>query len=1077
MFKNKSKEIKDVISNLQINDYLNAQDIINNAFEHYYDFLTNSNFSLNENNHNDLINIDDFSIWQSGIVECYKNRDKWHEVFDLSENLNDLNMEIESLWNYGKEEWPKLDQLVNKYKKSQYPSQINQIYMMMKSNNNNEENNKYQQKCMSCIRTIYQDFTNFPPNLEKLDYYYFLVFQLIVEAWESTNTLKETEKNIIEGKLSDFRENLVMWRDRLPYVCEGFQALKNIIEPRNFLFDYLKELIKKKFPQRDDQANNLYPNVNDKIWNDMMFIKYARKLNLKEVFFKYLFIFNEEHKEAKITSPFVNYLKNLEELKYIKQHSYNFEKGIIICENLIIQTKNENIIINNNSNNNNNNANNEIKDINNFLLASYYSYQAYFTYKEGEIIKANNLFKTAVSYNSIDYHIYLEWANMCEEIMYTIKGEKVEEIWFENTILNYLTTIIYKLDKAKFIIPKILFIINEFKHINLNNFDVQINNIAPWVWLFFLSNIFQLFIDSIGTNRNEFFFNIIKKISGDYIQPVFYNLNIFRKDSDKKELINKYEEIFQIISEKDKLNHIISKIKKMISEIINKTDRNSYEVVLSTLEAFELSQQIEQRAMQIINFYANYLLKTQQKGIIFNIANNLLQLSKKKSSIFDIVNKTKNIKYFLHSKIATENTYQELSNIFNNSLYNMNLDGVEIPGIYSNKITEPNDENNIKISRIDSEYSKSYTFLNKRLLIRGTNDKIYNFTLEKENYFNSSEIKFLQMQTLLNYTFAKDKIAYQLKVKFNVLIKYFLNNVYKIVQEEINQYYMNNVYEFCLQKNGYDPEICFNLYEEEAKKTSNKNIFSYFDTEIKQKVFNKMVKIIPPNTFKCFIHKFLIASDDIFIFQKQFATSYALNSLFVYFFGNYLTLHKISFNKDNGSCTFHDPKYELTDGGFKKEINKNTEQISIRLSKNISYFLSIPALYGIIPSVMHATANAMFNKFDLVKKIMFNFVFLVKGENIINLNESIELANAFMNKVVYVRNIRDDDDNRNPEDEINNINNNMDIDDNNNNINNNFINVSNKNNNNPLEKIFIIIESSLNEENLKKTNLAWDPWF
>jgi hypothetical protein len=331
------------------------------------------------------------------------------------------------------------------------------------------------------------------------------------------------------------------------------------------------------------------------------------------------------------------------------------------------------------------------------------------------------------------------------------------------------------------------------------------------------------------------------------------------------------------------------------------------------------------------------------------------------------------------------------------------------------------------------------------------------------------------MQTLLNYTFAKDKNAYQLKVKFNVLIKYFLNNIYKIVQEEINQYYMNNVYEFCLQKNGYDPEICFNLYEKEAKKTSNKNIFSYFDTEIKQKVFNKMVKIIPPNTFKCFIHKFLIASDDIFIFQKQFATSYALNSLFVYLFGNYLTLHKISFNKDNGSCTFHDPKYELNNDGFKTEINKNTDQISIRLSKNISYFLSIPALYGIIPSVMHATANAMYNKFDLVKKIMFNFVFLFKGENVNDVNYAIKLANAFMNKVMYVRNINDDDNINNVEDSNNN--NNMDIDENNNNNNISISNNNVSNKNNPLEKIFIIIESSLNEENLMKTNLAWDPWF
>ena len=51
---------------------------------------------------------------------------------------------------------------------------------------------------MNCIKTIYQDFSLFhPKNLENIDYYFFLIFQLAVEAWESNNTLHETLKNII----------------------------------------------------------------------------------------------------------------------------------------------------------------------------------------------------------------------------------------------------------------------------------------------------------------------------------------------------------------------------------------------------------------------------------------------------------------------------------------------------------------------------------------------------------------------------------------------------------------------------------------------------------------------------------------------------------------------------------------------------------------------------------------------------------------------------------------------------------------------------------------------------------------
>ena len=53
-----------------------------------------------------------------------------------------------------------------------------------------------------------------------------------------------------------------MWRERLLHYCEGVKSIKSILEPRNYLFSTLKA------------KNN---NYDDKVWADIMFMKYARK--------------------------------------------------------------------------------------------------------------------------------------------------------------------------------------------------------------------------------------------------------------------------------------------------------------------------------------------------------------------------------------------------------------------------------------------------------------------------------------------------------------------------------------------------------------------------------------------------------------------------------------------------------------------------------------------------------------------------------------------------------------------------------------------------------------------------------
>ena len=102
---------------------------------------------------------------------------------------------------------------------------------------------------------------------------------------------------------------------------------------------------------------------------------------------------------------------------------------------------------------------------------------------------------------------------------------------------------------------------------------------------------------------------------------------------------------------------------------------------------------------------------------------------------------------------------------------------------------------------------------------------------------------------------------------------------------------------------------------------------------IRNNVFNFMNEILPSYSLKNFVHKFIVNSDEIFIFRKQFSVSFALNNFFNYSFRIYdRLLNKITVNKESGSLTFHDAKINLNDAF----TNDFKESVPLRLSRNFS---------------------------------------------------------------------------------------------------------------------------------------------
>jgi hypothetical protein len=410
-------------------------------------------------------------------------------------------------------------------------------------------------------------------------------------------------------------------------------------------------------------------------------------------------------------------------------------------------------------------------------------------------------------------------------------------------------------------------------------------------------------------------------------------------------------------------------------------------------------------------------------------------------------------KYYINNLIVTENKYEKLSKLISEKLYNTDFSNIEVPGYFSNKIVEPTDQNIVYISKLESEYSyKLITDARTKILIRCSNDKLMSFILENQDADKNIDKKIYIMQILFNYIFEKNYQTYKRKVKFYIPIKFFISSKIKIIEEDIYyKYNMDEIYEYCLQKRGYFPHIAYQIFEEEGKKNKLDSNFLYYSEINNEKLFKRMCKILPQDSLKNFIHKFILTSEDILLFRKQFTISYAINNLMNYLILDNTILKNISFNKETGFCVFNTDLGMFTDNEY-KELEEQKKGTPLRLTKNINYFLNVTSIYGIIPGVFNFSCKALLNKPKIFKSILK----ICLDNNSKNLYKKIDrIANNYINKVKYVVNIMDDKEyfkNNNSED-------------------------NNGDGNNSMKNIYELIDNSMSDERLMRKSIDYEAWF
>ena len=248
----------------------------------------------------------------------------------------------------------------------------------------------------------------------------------------------------------------------------------------------------------------------------------------------------------------------------------------------------------------------------------------------------------------------------------------------------------------------------------------------------------------------------------------------------------------------------------------------------------------------------------------------------------------------------------------------------------------------------------------------------------------------------------------------------------------------------------------------------------YYSSENNEKLFYKMCKIIPQDSLKNFIHKFLLNSEDILLFRRQFTISYSINSLTYFTFFDNILLKNISFNKENGFCSFN-TDLNLFTGNQYKEIIEQIEGTPLRLSKNISFFLSIISIYGIMPEIFYFSCDSLLKKSNIIKSI-----FIIFMNNLINKNDNIDtIVNNYINKIQFILNndlFNDKNNNKNRNNNNNEINLNQNKEENvNNNINKVYEEFDNKQKS--MKIIYKLIDNSMDNDNLKKKTIDYEAWF
>ena len=260
-------------------------------------------------------------------------------------------------------------------------------------------------------------------------------------------------------------------------------------------------------------------------------------------------------------------------------------------------------------------------------------------------------------------------------------------------------------------------------------------------------------------------------MANKYKQIFYYPYTIYQKILNDKNvaenpLNEKYKELNNIIYSDNKYDHCIDKIQLIIDELTKKEKENQENSLNSILNLCEMLTFKNQKFSEVRIFFENVAKILRNFPDLIQFKNNFEELMKNseitRNTLRECVIKNK---YYNHNLIVTENKFKKLSKLCEENIHNIDFNNIELPGYFSNKIEEPNEQNMIYISKFESEYSHKFiTDARSKVLIKCSNDKLLNFIIVNQDADKNIDMKIYMMQILFNFIFAKNHQTYKRKV-------------------------------------------------------------------------------------------------------------------------------------------------------------------------------------------------------------------------------------------------------------------------------------------------------------------------
>jgi len=812
--------------------------------------------------------------------------------------------------------------------------------------------------------------------------------QSLVEIDEASSIIsKIKEKEYVDVMKEHFAHQLIahmdIWKSRMPSKVEDLVIWKAVIDQRNFLYGLVKKRLELLLNNASTSASaagamtggpgsagNTVPSTpgkelitdvekklgyfSDIIWNNLKYSSIERRFDYfgqtKGNSFK------PTHAES-LQTPGEVYLSVKEQIMWRLNGHFDYDNAIRIANNAI---HNEMLSIEHKS------EMHRLKVLLNMQL--------------GKLEEANNECIEALKICDTNWKCWHTWAVFCFKSFCQLKQFK----WAEQTIVCFTNAIKYKPHKTRLLVADILWMLTyddrqmDRQKTVLKQFEKAVEELPVWIWIIWIPQLLAAITKSRVEARASL--EVLKKIAKEYPQALFYYLKRFKLQANTSHSSSEVSamNISDIFDEIKRTEPILYECLELFSDFIPTLNITQEEKMINeinnlavSLYLLDSSTQLDRFRLRIFLMLRSFESHIQRIPFTEIIRMQSANLSEILGILKNFINNMKE-NYKPHAK-----AYHRIEPIKLMQLQALLTDILEIPGQY-NVNQEPAPEKHVKLVEIGKEVEciEKSRMLIRILSFRGTNGKVYQYTINNKplstNTQNESLVTFLnnQLKQVMNIRFASNKETASRHLKLKNLNEFFVNWEVSIAEYKPKLKSMSDLLDDHMISMGYDTDHALELYLKER-------IFE--NNEAKKLIFRKMDKLVPKDLFRKFVLKSVRNLDEYYLFRNNFIASYGMENFFSYIISNEMLLENMFVDAAKGTFYYLDMKPNFTEQG---QINRESAQSSIRISKNIENFITNMGLEGPFASCF-ISGSLAFTRYDTdLSTLLFVYVrdCVVKGE-------------------------------------------------------------------------------------------------